>query len=104
MTKKADVLENLLADIALNQRHVLVATLYAFSIGAHLFQNADRELADTLRDPEQIRNHQWILNALLSLGHFCEARLEAIKDNDLSDYHMSKAQILADLGELEAID
>jgi hypothetical protein len=38
---------------------------------------------------------------LLSLGHFCEARLGAIEDEDLIDYHLSRAQILADLGELE---
>jgi hypothetical protein len=99
----ADVLENLLAEIALNQRHVLVATLYSFSIATRLFQKAERELTDKIPDQEETRNHEWILGALLRLGHFCEARLEVIEDKNLSDYHMSRAQILADLGELEEL-
>jgi hypothetical protein len=98
-----DVLENLLAEIEQSNRDVLVASLYSWAVAVSLFQNADRELSDRIPDHEEIRKHARILGALIRLGRFLEPRLGAIGDEDLSDYQMSRVQILADLGELEEL-
>jgi hypothetical protein len=98
-----DVLENLLDEIAQNQRDVVIATLYSWTVAVRLFQNADRELSDRFPDHEETKSHEWTLNALIRLGRFCEARLGTVVDKDLNDYQMSRAQFLADLGELEEL-
>jgi hypothetical protein len=96
-------LENLFAEIAQSHQDVLMATLYSWTVAVRLFQNADRELPGRIPDHEETRNHERILDALIRLGRFCEPRLGAISDEDLNDFHLSRAQLLADLGELEMI-
>jgi hypothetical protein len=59
----ADVLENLLEEIAHNHRDILAASLYSWTVAVRLFQKADHEFSDRLPNHEENRNHQRILDA-----------------------------------------
>jgi len=95
------VLESLFGQVEEAHQRLLLVSIFSWTLAFRFYQIADQASSDRIRTPGETSMHEKLLENLAAAGQFIEQRLGLVSDESLNTLGLSRAQLLADLGELE---